>query len=436
MTRGIRALAAFCVCVPFACVTFGSGKDLAIPRDPKRGVQSTTRDPVKFPEGSYTGPLRDGYPHGQGRFEYIDGSVYEGAFEMGKRHGAGRTTYSNGRVVTASYERDADPTSGKIQYPQGPVYEGSIKASAPSGDGTLTRPDGVSIMGPFNGDTVNGFGVYSAPNRDPFWGPLANGVPNGQGVCGEALCNMRNGKDETKSFIEDLAKKRTDQALTRDTDAALEKLEKRHKEETDKTSSALVGTQRINQRLYGPDDECACHLGKPCIGLASSEWDERTRACNKMLDHREADACRAKVYEEKKQAEIERKREREEEKRRCREQYAKWLSLKDDPAALAREREEGRAFERLLARELVDAREAYKKARTELEERRRQQLADEEERKRVRAKIDADIKAERERELDRLKKRCSGRTPSAADCVCGAVFKLPPSKSKHAVCKA
>lgn len=430
-----RVLAVVLLAAPMACVSFGSGRDLAISKDPKRGVL-TNVDRARFPEGTYAGTLRDGYPHGSGRFDYNNGNTYEGTFDMGQRDGAGRMVYASGRVVTGTYARDVDPTSGKIQYPQGPVYEGAIKRSTPNGDGMLTRPDGTTIQGTFKGETVNGFGTYATPGAAPYWGPLVNGVPNGQGVCGDALCNMRNGTDDTKGFVDDLAKTRTDKTLTRETDGALETLEKRHKDETDKTSSALRHVQRESQRLLGPDDTCACHLGKPCIILASNEWNERRRECSSILDHRASQACYEKVSHDEKVAEIEYKKRKADEKRRCRDEYAKWLGVKDDPAALAREREASREFEARLARELSEEKEAYAKSRAELQERRRQQLADEEERKRVRAKVEADIKAEREKELERLKKRCSGPSTGPADCACGGVFKLPPSTSKHAVCKA
>lgn len=433
----VRLLALLVALAPAACVTFGSGHDLAIPKDPKKGVV-TKVSAARFPDGTYTGTLRDGYPHGEGRFDYDNGITYEGTFEMGQRQGEGRTVYPSGRVVTGTFKHDADPTTGKIQYPRGPVYEGGIRASSPNGDGVLTRPDGTTLQGSFKGDTVNGFGVYSVRGSEPYWGPLTNGVPNGQGVCGEALCTMQNGSDRTKAVVDDQAKQRTDKALTRETDDALEALDKRHKVEADRASGALRDTQSRGQRLLGPDNRCACTLGtKPCIILKdNSEWNARRSACAKILDSTESRACFEKASHDEKVADIENKKAAAEEKRQCRSDYAQWLGIKDDPAALAREREASREQERKLERELVEEKAAYAKSRTELEERRKQQLADGEERKRVRAKVDADIKAERDKELERLKKLCSGRALSGADCACGGVFKLPPSTSKRAVCKA
>ena len=71
----------------------------------------------------YTGEINErGEPHGQGVYEYADGSRYEDQWEDGEPHG-----------------------QGKMTYPDGEVYEGEWKDDKPHGQGTQTKQDGDDV---------------------------------------------------------------------------------------------------------------------------------------------------------------------------------------------------------------------------------------------------------------------------------------------------
>ena len=55
---------------------------------------------------------RAGEQHGQGKYTFATGSVYEGEYAEGKKHGKGTFTYADGAVEVGCYEADADVGQG------------------------------------------------------------------------------------------------------------------------------------------------------------------------------------------------------------------------------------------------------------------------------------------------------------------------------------
>jgi hypothetical protein len=66
----------------------------------------------------YTGRFVAGYPQGQGRAEYPDGSVYDGAWKKGMRNGKGTFSFmEKGQPVEKVYSWDNDTIRSEIKPP-------------------------------------------------------------------------------------------------------------------------------------------------------------------------------------------------------------------------------------------------------------------------------------------------------------------------------
>ena len=59
---------------------------------------------MHFPDGLYKGELVDGEKHGQGKFEYNDGTYHEGQFVNDKFDtGKGTIKYSDGSIYEGNF---------------------------------------------------------------------------------------------------------------------------------------------------------------------------------------------------------------------------------------------------------------------------------------------------------------------------------------------
>ena len=98
--------------------------------DPNDGDQIETDPPasaeetIAFQGGTYTGPLKDGQPHGYGTWVHPDGRQYEGDFENGSIDGYGSMT-----------------------FPSGERYTGYFADGKAHGEGTMVHPDGRRVSG-------------------------------------------------------------------------------------------------------------------------------------------------------------------------------------------------------------------------------------------------------------------------------------------------
>jgi len=79
---------------------------------------------IAFEGGTYTGPLKNGQPHGYGSWVHSDGRSYTGEFNEGNIEGYG--TYT---------------------FPGGEKYVGYLKNGRAHGEGTMTHPDGREVSG-------------------------------------------------------------------------------------------------------------------------------------------------------------------------------------------------------------------------------------------------------------------------------------------------
>lgn len=104
-----------------------SGSDAA-PAPETDASQPESDDPqeatIALLGGTYTGPLKDGLAHGEGRWTHPEGRVYVGNFNHGQIEGFGTMT-----------------------FPGGERYVGSFKNGVAHGEGTMTHPDGRRVSG-------------------------------------------------------------------------------------------------------------------------------------------------------------------------------------------------------------------------------------------------------------------------------------------------
>ena len=102
---------------------------------------------VIWPDGSrYYGSLRDGLPHGKGRFEARTRDVYEGEFVDGQLSGPGRFTGHDGALYEGEFRQWLFDGQGRLRLPNGDEYQGGFARGVYEGEGTLRyakpRPDG------------------------------------------------------------------------------------------------------------------------------------------------------------------------------------------------------------------------------------------------------------------------------------------------------
>ncbi len=88
------------------------------------GSDTTEEETIPLLGGTYTGPLQDGLPHGQGYWTHPNGRSYRGSFREGRIEGF-----------------------GTMIFPEGERYTGYLKDGKAHGEGTMTHPDGRTASG-------------------------------------------------------------------------------------------------------------------------------------------------------------------------------------------------------------------------------------------------------------------------------------------------
>ena len=109
---------------------------------------------IYWGDGTYTGEVVDGVPHGQGLATVDDpwpnsGDMYVGGFKDGDRHGHGTFTQSDGFTYTGEYRDDDANGQGTCTLPDGTKYVGEWKYNEANGQGTEIYPDGSKYVGEF-----------------------------------------------------------------------------------------------------------------------------------------------------------------------------------------------------------------------------------------------------------------------------------------------
>lgn len=77
---------------------------------------------LEWSGSSYSGPIKDGWFEGRGRFRFPSGVVYEGDFHKGEFHGKGTLIFPNGGKYKASWNR-GKAVDGEYEYYDGLIYD-------------------------------------------------------------------------------------------------------------------------------------------------------------------------------------------------------------------------------------------------------------------------------------------------------------------------
>lgn len=150
-----------------------------------------------------SGHCQNGYAHGQGRAESVDGlRHYNGGFVAGSFEGEGSYDWGNGIRYTGRFVRGAKTGSGTIAYPDNRKYAGEFKDNLYHGTGRYTEADGSVYEGEFSIGRYHGRGVYVWANGDKYAGQFRDDLMDGDGAytrsngetySGQFRKNERNG---------------------------------------------------------------------------------------------------------------------------------------------------------------------------------------------------------------------------------------------------
>lgn len=105
------------------------------------------QDAVSPDGGKYYGQVRDGIPHGKGRYVAPSGETYEGEFRNGELTGSGTYTRPDGARYSGEFSNWKPHGKGRFVEPGGGVYEGDFKEGLYDGQGTLRTPKGEVFAG-------------------------------------------------------------------------------------------------------------------------------------------------------------------------------------------------------------------------------------------------------------------------------------------------
>ena len=147
---------------------------------------------IELWNGTYTGDVSNGVPHGQGVFIHPDDHLYVGSWKNGVAHGQGTQRYS-GLLFAGEYEDGNRNGQGTFIYTKGrskgDKYIGGVTNNTPDGRGAYIFQDG----GKFVGEVKAG----------KFWNGinyLANGTVNGTYSAGKE-CDKCKPKQSQRALV-------------------------------------------------------------------------------------------------------------------------------------------------------------------------------------------------------------------------------------------
>jgi len=103
-------------------------------------------------DGTYTGYLDFGVPHGYGSKVWNDGRSYEGDWDYGTFHGKGTYTWANGNSYTGDFANGRINGEGTLIWYNGDTFTGEWVEGQRTGYGTYTWADGSTRSGYWEND--------------------------------------------------------------------------------------------------------------------------------------------------------------------------------------------------------------------------------------------------------------------------------------------
>ncbi|GLI62853.1 hypothetical protein VaNZ11_005581, partial [Volvox africanus] len=161
---------------------------------------------------------QSGFPDGEGKYTWRDGSVFEGSWKEGVRHGIGKYTWPSGATYHGEWRdgcmsgvgtwespdllsryqggwlRDSKHGLGRQVYASGDVYEGLWKQGAPGGPGRYVYSDGNEYDGEWRGGRMHGQGTFVWRSGERYDGEWKDGRMDGAGVFSAADGSLYDGR--------------------------------------------------------------------------------------------------------------------------------------------------------------------------------------------------------------------------------------------------
>ena len=136
-----------------------------------------------YPDGDYYfGEIRNGRPHGQGKFVNSNGNVYEGEWVDGHQEGLGKETSAGGAVYEGQFQHSAKHGMGVYtQADKKTRYEGQFDKGNINGTGTYMWSDGRCYTGDWKDNMMHGRGKYSWPDERYYEGDYVLNKKHGRG---------------------------------------------------------------------------------------------------------------------------------------------------------------------------------------------------------------------------------------------------------------
>ena len=132
----------------------------------------------------YEGAFASNVIEGEGKYEWADGSRYEGHLSAGKRSGTGTFSGPGGYPrYEGEWKAGRRHGRGKLVYGEGgDVYDGDWVDDMRSGRGTHTHASGNVYDGEWSADKKNGQGTFEwFDRRERYVGEWKDGLAHGQG---------------------------------------------------------------------------------------------------------------------------------------------------------------------------------------------------------------------------------------------------------------
>lgn len=123
-----------------------------------------------------------------GRFEFEDGSIYEGNFITTNgdkiKQGRGTLTFSSNSALETRFEKyigewhqDQMEGFGEYHYISGAIYKGFWRQNQHWGKGRYEFPDGAVYEGDWERHLMHGEGIFTSPDGRQSWrGEFRDGV--------------------------------------------------------------------------------------------------------------------------------------------------------------------------------------------------------------------------------------------------------------------
>ncbi|KAK7378063.1 hypothetical protein VNO80_03499 [Phaseolus coccineus] len=130
----------------------------------------------------YVGDWFKGKTKGKGRFSWPSGATYEGEFKNGFMDGTGTYTGCNGETYKGQWELNLKHGHGFKSYANGDWFDGEWKKDLQDGEGRYEWKDESHYVGEWRNGSIWGKGSFVWANGNVFEGFWEDGLPKGNGT--------------------------------------------------------------------------------------------------------------------------------------------------------------------------------------------------------------------------------------------------------------